>query len=100
MAKKSKAGIMQSKFDIIEKLALRGFTTEEQIKKLTPKEVLVLEDVSFAEIEFIRQLQECVKENKVFSFLTAETIDTVETKKPEKTQKKAKENNEVITDGE
>ena len=100
MARKSKENITQTKFSIIEKLALLGITTEEQMKKLTPKEVVNLEDVSFNDIEIIRQLQECVKENKVFSFLTAEITDTVEIKSTEKPPRKAKSNSEVKPDGE
>ena len=100
MARKSKENITQTKFSIIEKLALLGITTEEQMKKLTPKEVANLEDVSFNDIEIIRQLQECVKENKVFSFLTAEITITTEEPKSEKTTKKKKADSEVTTDGE
>lgn len=100
MARKSKENITQTKFSIIEKLALLGITTEEQMKKLTPKEVVNLEDVSFNDIEIIRQLQECVKENKVFSFLTAEITITTEEPKSEKTTKKKKADSEVTTDGE
>ena len=100
MARKSKENITQTKFSIIEKLALLGITTEEQMKKLTPKEVASLEDVSFNDIEIIRQLQECVKENKVFSFLTAEITITTEEPKSEKTIKKKKADSEVTTDGE
>lgn len=100
MARKSKENITQTKFSIIEKLALLGITTEEQMKKLTPKEVASLEDVSFNDIEIIRQLQECVKENKVFSFLTAEITITTEEPKSEKTTKRKKVDSEVVIDGE
>ena len=100
MARKSKENITQTKFSIIEKLALLGITTEEQMKKLTPKEVASLEDVSFNDIEIIRQLQECVKENKVFSFLTVEMTVNTEEPKTERPTKKKKADSEVTTDGE
>lgn len=100
MAKKTKTSKMQMKFEIIEKLASLGIATEEQMKNLTPKEVLGLENVSFDEIEIIRQLQECVKENSVFSFLTAEMTATKEEPKLKKPPKKQTENSEVISDGE
>ena len=100
MARKSKENVPQMKFSIIEKLALLGITTEEQLKKLTPKELLGVERLSFKEIELIGQLQESVNENLLFSFLTAEMTAITEEPKPEKATKKKKVNNEVISDGE
>ena len=100
MAKKMKISKTQMKIEVIEKLASLGINTEEQLEKLTPKELLGVESLSFKEIELIGQLQECVKENKVFSFLTAEITITTEEPKSEKTTKKKKADSEVTTDGE
>ena len=100
MPKRAKTSKIQSKFEMIEKLALHGITTEEQIKNLTPKEALSMEDMSFDDISLIHQIQDCVKENKVFSFLTSEITDTVESKSTKKSSRKAKSNSEVKADGE
>ena len=100
MAKKMKISKSQMKFEVIEKLASLGINTEEQLEKLTPKELLGVESLSFKEIELIGQLQECVNENMLFSFLTAEMTAITEKPKVEKPIKKKKENNEVISDGE
>lgn len=100
MAKKIKTSPIQMKFEVIEKLASLGINTEEQLKKLTPKELLGVETLSFKEIELIGQLQECVNENLLFSFLTAEMAAIAEESKPEKSTKKKKADSEVITDGE
>ena len=102
MAKKTKINITQMKFEAIEKLASLGIKNEEQLENLTPKELLGVESLSFKEIELIGQLQECVNENLLFSFLTADMTVTTEEPKPEKTnkKKKEKENSEVISDGE
>ena len=100
MPKRAKTSKIKSKFEMIEKLALHGITTEEQIKNLTPTEALSMKDISFDDISLIHQIQECVKENKVFSFLTAEMTAITEKPKVEKPIKKKKENNEVISDGE
>ena len=59
----------QKRAKIIEKLISLGITTEEQLKKLTPAELTVDKDITFADILLICELQECVKNNKVFSFL-------------------------------
>ena len=100
MAKKMKISKTQMKIEVIEKLASIGINTEEQLEKLTPKELLGVESLSFKEIELIGQLQECVNENMLFSFLTAEITDTVEIKSTEKPPRKAKSNSEVKPDGE
>lgn len=54
---------------LLEKLISLGYTTEEDIKKLTPKDIAVIDDISFADIIEIQQLQESVKSNKLFSYL-------------------------------
>lgn len=100
MAKKSKISPIQMKFEVIVKLASLGINSEEQLKKLTPKELLGVESLSFKEIELIGQLQECVNENLLFSFLTAEMTVTTEEPKTEKPTKMKKADSEVTTDGE
>lgn len=100
MAKKMKINKTQMKFEVIEKLASLGITTEEQLKTLTPKEVLANESLSFKEVELIGQLQECVNENLLFSFLTADISVITDEPKAEKPNKKKKADSEVITDGE
>ena len=100
MAKKMKISKTQMKIEVIEKLASLGINTEEQLEKLTPKELLGVESLSFKEIELIGQLQECVNENMLFSFLTAEITITTEEPKSEKTTKRKKVDSEVVIDGE
>ena len=100
MAKKMKISKTQMKIEVIEKLASLGINTEEQLEKLTPKELLGVESLSFKEIELIGQLQECVNENLLFSFLTADISVITEEPKPEKSTKKKKADSEVTTDGE
>ena len=100
MAKKMKVSKTQMKFKVLEKLASLGINTEEQLEKLTPKELLGVESLSFKEIELIGQLQECVNENMLFSFLTLNMRIDKEESEPEKQRKKKKENSEVISDGE
>ena len=100
MANKKKTSKVQIKIEVIEKLASLGINTEEQLKMLTPKELLGVESLSFKEIELIGQLQECVNENLLFSFLTADISVITEEPKPEKSTKKKKADSEVTTDGE
>ena len=100
MANKKKTSKVQMKIEVIEKLASLGINTEEQLKMLTPKELLGVESLSFKEIELIGQLQECVNENLLFSFLTADMTVTTDEPKVEKPKKKKKADSEVITDGE
>lgn len=59
----------QKRVKIIEKLISLGVTDEEKIKKLTPADLIKTENIGFSEIMLIYELQECVKTNKVFSFL-------------------------------
>ena len=54
---------------LLEKLISLGYTTEEDKKKLTPKDIAVIDDISFTDIIEIQQLQESVKSNKLFSYL-------------------------------
>lgn len=54
---------------LLEKLISLGYTTEEDIKKLTPKDIAIIDDISFTDIIEIQQLQESVKSNKLFSYL-------------------------------
>lgn len=56
MAKKTKIGPIQKKFQVIENLASLGINTEQRLEKLTSKELLGVESLSFKEIELIGQL--------------------------------------------
>ncbi len=64
---------IQKKTKIIEKLAELGFTTEEQIKNLRPSDLTKADNVSFYELITIYKLQESIKNNTVYSFLTAKS---------------------------
>ena len=59
----------QKRIRIIEKLISLGVTNEETVKKITPNDLLKSADISFEELILIYDLQECVKKNRVFSFL-------------------------------
>lgn len=61
--------ITQKRVKIIEKLISAGVATEEQIKKLTPSDLTVIKNISFTDILLVCELQECVKNNTVYSFL-------------------------------
>ena len=57
------------KFKALEKLVSLGISSEEEIKKLTPKDLMEAKDISFADVVMIYQIMESVKQNKLFSFL-------------------------------
>ena len=61
--------ITQKRVKFIEKLISAGVTTEEQIKKITPSDLTGIKDISFTDILLVCELQECVKNNTVYSFL-------------------------------
>ncbi len=60
---------MQKKQRILEKLVSLGITTEEDLKKLTPNDLTKNENLSFVELLLIYEMQEAVKNNRLFSFL-------------------------------
>lgn len=57
------------KFKALEKLVSLGIKTEDEVKKLTPKDLMDAKDISFADILMIYQIMESVKQNRLFSFL-------------------------------
>ena len=59
----------QKRMKIIEKLILLGITTEDQVKKLEPADLLKCDKLSFEDIMLVNELQFSIKGNKVFSFL-------------------------------
>lgn len=67
MAKKT---ALQQRLTILEKIISIGVTTEEDVKKLTPNDVAKIEGISFADILLICELQESIKNGKLFTFLT------------------------------
>lgn len=60
---------LQKKQRILEKLLSLGIKTEEELKKLTPNSLTKDESISFTELLLIYEMQEAVKENRLFSFL-------------------------------
>ena len=60
---------LQKKQRILEKLVSLGIKTEEELKKLTPNILTKDESISFTELLLIYEMQEAVKENRLFSFL-------------------------------
>lgn len=94
MAKKNE---FQEKMKIIEKLAILGIKSEKDIEQLKPRDLLIIEDISFAEVNLISQIKLCVQENTLFSFLAFGITPPDERKKA---NKKVKENSEVKSDGE
>lgn len=61
---------MQKRMKILEKVISLGYKTEEDIKKLMPKDLLKDESLSFTDLLLIYDLQESVKNNRLFSFLS------------------------------
>lgn len=61
---------MQKRMKILEKVISLGYKTEEEIKKLMPKDLLKDESLSFTDLLLIYDLQESVKNNRLFSFLS------------------------------
>ena len=57
------------KFKALEKLVSLGISSEDEIKKLTPKDLMDAKDISFADVVMIYQIMESVKQNKLFAFL-------------------------------
>ena len=63
----------QSRIKVVEKLIAMGITTEEQIKKLSPKDFVGNDNITFNDIAVIHALQKSVKNNTVYSFLSAKS---------------------------
>lgn len=92
MAKKNE---FQEKMKMIEKLALLGIKSEKDIEQLTPRNLLAIENISFDEVDLIKQIKFCVQGNTLFSFLTY----GVTPPEPKKTKRKDQAKNEVSADG-
>lgn len=60
---------IQKRMKILERVISLGYKTEEDIKKLTPKDLMKEESMTFADLLYISNLQESVKNNRLFSFL-------------------------------
>lgn len=60
----------QKRMKILEKIISLGIKTEEDIKKLTPKDLMKDESLTFADLMLIYDLQESVKNNRLFTFLS------------------------------
>ncbi|MCM1508436.1 MAG: hypothetical protein NC177_15100 [Ruminococcus flavefaciens] len=68
---------MQKRMKILEKVISLGYKTEEDIKKLMPKDLLKDESLSFTDLLLIYDLQESVKNNRLFSFLSEGASEVV-----------------------
>lgn len=66
----------QKRIKILEKLFSLGIKTEEDVKKLTPKDLMKDESLTFADVLMIYDLQESIKNNRLYSFL-AEVVEVV-----------------------
>lgn len=62
------AAINKTKIKIINRLYEAGYTDEKAISKLKTKDILDLPDLTRAEMKMICELQEAIKDNRVFSF--------------------------------
>lgn len=62
------AGFNKTKIRIANRLCEAGGTDEKAISKLKTKDILDLPDLSKAEMKMVCELQEAIKENRVFSF--------------------------------
>ena len=62
---------MQKRMKILEKVISLGFKNEEDIKKLSPKDLMKEESLSFSELLLIYELQESVKNNRLISFISS-----------------------------
>ena len=60
----------QKRMKILEKVISLGIKTEEDMKKLTPKDLMKDESLTFADLMLIYDLQESVKNNRLFTFLS------------------------------
>lgn len=62
------AGFNKTKIRIANRLCEAGCTDEKAISKLKTKDILDLPELSKAEMKMVCELQEAIKENRVFSF--------------------------------
>lgn len=62
------SGINKTKIRIINRLYEAGYTDEKAISKMRTKDILELPDLTRAEMKMICELQDAIKENRVFSF--------------------------------
>lgn len=62
------AGFNKTKIRIANRLCEAGCIDEKAISKLKTKDILDLPDLSKAEMKMVCELQEAIKENRVFSF--------------------------------
>ncbi len=63
----------QSRIKVVEKLIAMGITTEEQVRNLSPKDFAGNESITFSDIAIIHSLQKSIKNNTVYSFLSAKS---------------------------
>ncbi len=63
----------QSRIKVVEKLISMGITTEEQVRNLSPKDFAGNDNITFSDIAVIHALQKSIKNNTVYSFLSAKS---------------------------
>ncbi len=63
----------EKRIKVIEKLFAMGIITEEQVKKLTPQDFMGKNNITFGDIAIIHELQNSIKNNTVYSFLSAKS---------------------------
>ena len=68
---------IQKRLKIIEKVIALGFKTEDDIKKILPNDLIKDNSLTFADILLIYDLQESVKNNKLFSFISTGSNEVV-----------------------
>lgn len=60
---------LQKKLKILEKIIRTGVKTEDDFKKITPKDLMQIDGLSFNDINTVNLLQENIKNGTLFSFL-------------------------------
>jgi len=68
-----KRTLLQMRLKAIETINMLGCRKEGELKKLTVEEIIRTSNVTMAELKEIIKLQDAVKQNKLFSYLSAVT---------------------------
>ena len=83
MAKKTDG--KTAKMRLLDRLIDSGYSTEESISAMNTTDMLSIPNVTVADIAIICELQNCIKQKKVISWLGGnETVEKAETNKPKK----------------
>lgn len=68
MSKKN--NMLNKKPQILKDLIIAGVLTEDDLKKLTPQDLLKNPAISFSDIKLISEMQKSVKNNKLLTYLS------------------------------